>query len=149
MTNLNVIVAGIVATAVMTIFTELFFPLLKRNYHVVRILANMIRLQPVTPMNEKPQPQMIVAGVVHYAIGILFAFLYRSFVMWVPDWSPSLQAFVFGILIAVVAIGGWRLFFDLHPGPPPVSLTDYLGVIAIGHLLLSFTLAGIQHLASN
>jgi hypothetical membrane protein len=144
MSYFDQMVAGIVATLMMTVFTEIVFRLLKRKYHVIRILANMIRFQRVTPLQDTPQPHMLIAGVMHFLIGVFFALMFRSFVTWVPDWSPSLQAMVFGIFIGLIAIGGWRLFFDLHPGPPSVSLPEYLGVIGLGHLVLSFTLAGIH-----
>ena len=143
MTHLKLVMAGVVSTAAMTLFTEIVFSLLKRNYHVIRVLANMIRFDKVTPTHATPQPQMIIAGVVHYFIGIIFAFLYSSFIVWVPDWSPSIKALAFGVLIGLIAVGGWRLFFDLHPGPPAVSLPDYLSVIALGHFVLSFVLAGM------
>ncbi|MEJ1239832.1 hypothetical protein WBG78_16965 [Chryseolinea sp. T2] len=53
------------------------------------------------------------------------------------------ESFGFGVIIGLIAVGVWRLFFDLHPGPPAISLPDYLTVIALGHFVLSFVLAGM------
>lgn len=149
MSTLQIIIYGVIATAVMTLFTEVTFRAINRPYHVVRILANMLRFQHVTPVLNKPQPHMIVAIVLHYFIGVLFALGYLPLVSWFPDWSATTHALVYGVLIAFIAIGGWSLFFDLHPGPPQVNLRQYLITIGIGHLFLAGALATLYQIGFN
>ena len=144
MTHLFISLAGIVATLAMTIFAELAFLLMNRPYHVVRVLANMMRFKSTTPLNAKPFPELILAGILHFAIGILFAYGYRSFAIWVSAWSLPAQAMTFGIFIGIIAIAGWRIFFKFHPGPPPVYLPVYLSIIGVGHLVFAFTLLGVM-----
>lgn len=147
--TLPIIIYGVIATAVMTLFTEVTFRMLNRPYHVVRILANMLRFQQVTPVQTKPQPQMIMAVVLHYFIGVLFAIGYLPLVSWLPDWSATMHALLYGVLLAFIAIGGWSLFFDLHPGPPKVNLGQYLTTIGVGHLFLAGALAALYEIGTS
>ena len=144
MTFLSIIFIGAVATLAMTLVTELSFRIMNRPYHVVRILGNMLRFTMTTPLNAKPIPQLVLAGVLHLTIGILFAFLYQSLGMWLFSWSLAAQAITYGASISLLAIGGWQMFFDLHPGPPPLSRPVYLAIIGLGHMAFAFTLVAVM-----
>ena len=144
-----VVISGLLATAAMTIFTIVTFFVMKRPYNVIRILGNMLMFQPYTVTRHfAPPRQRILATFLHYAIGIIFAWGFQHYVMEGED-DVKMASLVYGIVIALIAIAGWRLFFFLHPGPPDISLKTYLLVIAAGHLILTTCLYVIyKHLIS-
>lgn len=133
------IFAGLAGTFFMSAFTEIAFIVLKKDYHVVRILGNMFMFRKTTPLQSTPPPGIyITALAVHYAVGIVFAYMYY----WLRDEDilnvTTLHWYHFGICIATIAILGWKLFFEVHPGPPTVQLKYYLPVIWLGHIILAF-----------
>jgi hypothetical protein len=131
------IIGGIIATLAMTLFAKATFAVLRRPYNILRILGNMLLFEPYTIVRQPPPPTALtLATFVHYAIGVSFAFGYQQFVINNND-DRILETVVFGIVIALVAIVGWRLLFFLHPAPPGIDLKTYLFVIALGHLVLT------------
>jgi hypothetical protein len=131
------IIAGIIATLAMTLFAKATFAALRRPYNILRILGNMLLFEPHTVVRQPPPPTArTLATIVHYAIGVLFAWAYQQFVINNND-DRILDTVVFGIIIALAAIVGWRLLFFLHPAPPGIDLKTYLLVIALGHFVLT------------
>jgi hypothetical protein len=70
---LKIVFAGIVATSAMSAFTEIGFRILRRPYHVIRILGNMMLFRKETPLTKKPSlPILLSSNLLHYAIGVFF-----------------------------------------------------------------------------
>src|SRR5689334_2459221 len=124
----SIIFAGIGATLAMTIFTDVAFRLLNRPYYVLQVLADMAGSQS-TSVKVESLLKLILAIVVHFSIGVLFAYGYQSFAVWVPDWSTLMQGLAYGAFIGVIAVGGWTACFDIHPHPPYVYLPVYLTIV--------------------
>ena len=139
-----VLFAGVGSTLVMTAFSEAIALVFRKPFHVVTILAIML---PFKKNSESPGTLMYsIATVVHYFIGVIFAFAYSlqlSERLIINDW---LSAFLYGGIIASVAVISWRIFFWIHPNPPPIELKNYLLTIWGGHIILSLTMAGIFRL---
>jgi len=131
------LLAGILGTAAMTIFTAVSFRLLKKPFHVVRILANMMRFEPTTVTDKPPLVTYAMANLLHYGIGVGFAFGYHRLVAEGILGPNILYALLFGAFVGALGIIGWRIFFAVHPSPPAVSFKHYLPVIWLGHLLLA------------
>jgi len=140
---------GILSTLAMTLFTESVFAIIKRPYHVVRILGNMLLFNRATNLRSVPPRSMVlIANFIHYAIGIIFTFGFHGLVTGKAE-SLLIGSLFYGVLIGVVAVIGWRLFFHIHPGPPPVELHVYLLVIALGHVVLSLTIYGMINICDG
>lgn len=131
------IIAGLVGTLVMTGTTELVATITRMPFHVIRILASMLPFQKhPTPPNTKT---FSLAVILHYTIGVVFAYGYVIVIG--RGWfnADLLSSILYGVIIGTIAIAGWRLFFLIHPNPPPIPLKGYLPVIWTGHIVLSLT----------
>jgi hypothetical protein len=137
---LTSILAGIAGTLAMTSFAEILAHLLKRPYFVVIILATML------PFNRDLTPPKasiyIAATILHYAIGVGFAYAYLRLMQEGVITNDTLTALLYGAAIGIIAIIGWRLFFTIHPNPPRIKPT-YFAMIWLGHVVLSVIAAGV------
>lgn len=133
------VVTGIVGTIAMTVCTVLVSLVIKRSYYVVKTLARMLQFRSPTPQKSTPVSYFF-ATVVHYGIGVGFAYLYYILLsLGVIDLNAT-YAGLYGILIGTVAVIGWRIFFAVHPSPPHYSLPIYLSMIWLGHIVLSMSM---------
>lgn len=140
---LTVIIAGIAGTLVMTCFTQITAYLSKKPFYVVMILATML---PFKRMAAPPKLSTYAAAtVLHYSIGVAFAYVHLWVILQGIITSNTLFALLYGVVIGTIAIIGWRLFFMIHPNPPRVS-TTYFVMIWLGHIWLSITAAAIFNL---
>ncbi|HZB12974.1 MAG TPA: hypothetical protein VE467_08105 [Chryseolinea sp.] len=134
------ILAGLVGTLVMTCFSQITAYFLKKPFYVVTILAMML---PFKKNVSAPNVYVYTAAtVLHYFIGFVFAYIY----FWQLEWLISndiVSALLYGAIIGSIAIIGWKVFFSIHPNPPPIELTLYLIMIWFGHIALSVTASAI------
>lgn len=104
----------------------------------MRILAGMLTFKRLTTLDFKPSfAAYVLATSIHYAIGVLFAFVYHWLIIRVLFQTTFANSILFGAVIGTAGIAGWSIFFAIHPGPPPVRLPTYLSVIWVGHIILS------------
>ncbi len=131
-----IIMAGIIGTLAMTLFVELIARLSGKPFRVIRVLAEMLRFG--RDLNRSQRRTLFVgATILHYAIGVSFAFCYRLAIdhdILGPTWKDAL---LFGAAAGLVGIAGWRLFFAIHPKPPEINLFQFLTVIWLGHLVFA------------
>lgn len=130
---------GIVGTLAMTACTVLASIMIRRSYYVVKTLARMLQFKSPTPAKSTPVSYFF-ATVLHYGIGVGFAYLYYVLLyLGVIDLNAT-YAGLYGVMIGTIAIIGWRFFFAIHPSPPQYSLPIYLSMIWIGHVVLSLSM---------
>ena len=140
---LTSILAGLAGTLAMTSFAEITANLLKKPYFVVIILATMLPFR--KDLSPPKASTYIVATILHYAIGVGFAYLYLWFMLEGLIINNAITAFLYGAAIGIIAIIGWRLFFTIHPNPPRIKRT-YFAMIWLGHVVLSIIAAGVFRL---
>ena len=136
-----VLLAGISGTLIMTGFTESVAFFFKKPFHDIRILSIML---PFQKKIESPRPGIYLAAtLLHYLIGVIFTYFYQWQLMerWIIN--DLLSAFLYGGIIGSIAVIGWRIYFSIHPNPPPIDLKSYLLTIWFGHIALSMTAAAV------
>ncbi|SEL53667.1 hypothetical protein SAMN04488505_102491 [Chitinophaga rupis] len=141
------VLAGIAGTAVMTGFAYLLSFLANKNWRVIHVLAAVLsgpRLQ-VQPL-PYTRTRLIIAGVVHYVIGVLFAIAYRMLVDAGVVSYTFTSAALYGVAIGVLAMLVWRITFALRYKPHGVQLSSYLPVIGSGHILFSLVMMVVLRL---
>ena len=143
MALLTTILAGIAGTLAMTCFTQITAQLLKKPFYVVIILATMLPFK--GELKFPAASTYIVATILHYLIGVVFSYIYLWLMLEGLITNNTLTALLFGAAIGTVAIIGWRLFFMIHPSPPPIEPT-YFVMIWVGHIWLSIIAAAIFRL---
>ena len=143
MALLTNIITGIAGTLAMTCFTQITAQLLKKPFYVVMILATMLPFKrDITPPNISTY---VGATILHYFIGVVFAYLYLWLTLEGLITNDTLSALIYGAAIGIVAIIGWQLFFKIHPNPPQIEPT-YFVMIWLGHIWLSIIAAAIFRL---
>jgi hypothetical protein len=131
--KMQIILSGLAGTLAMTLFVELVSAILKKPFHVVGILTRMLKRNDNESIAKK-NITYCMAVVIHYSIGVLFAFAFHLLVKQ-KFIDPTLwHALLFGSLAGLTAIVGWQLAFALHPNLPLINRSQYLLVIWIGHL---------------
>lgn len=140
---LTAILAGVAGTLAMTCFTQITAQLLKRPFYVVLILATMLQFKrDIAPPNASTY---VAATILHYFIGIMFSYLYLWLMLEGFVSNDTFSAILYGAVIGSVGIIGWRIFFKIHPNPPPID-TMYFAMIWLGHLWLSIIASAIFRL---
>jgi hypothetical protein len=143
--NLLIILAGFTGTLAMTLFTELASFILKKPFHVIRILSLMLHFGSNMTSKLKRDILYWIALVVHYAIGIFFSCVFDFFLEHDLMEFNLWNAMVFGSLAGLVGLLGWRFFFAIHPDPPSLILSQYLAIIWLGHLIFAMGAFLIYH----
>lgn len=143
MIMIRILISGIVATLAMTVFMNICAWISRRNMHVIAILSKMLpgffdRKGPEDQSRYRP-----MAFLLHYSIGIVFAFLYH---VWrssegSPDYQSMAEPWILGFLLGMIAVAGWTLFIRIHPAPLlTVPWEQYLVCVFIGHIIFSFAM---------
>lgn len=136
MATVLIIVTGIAGTALMTAFVYLISHITGKQLKVIHVLGSMLTGQVTTEKNVSAQSSVFIIGLVsHYAVGILFAFIYQrlwSLGLGRPD---ILNGLLFGFINGLIALAGWRSFFAIHPNPPRIDLANFLLIIFLAHLV--------------
>ena len=140
---LTSILAGLAGTLAMTSFAEITAHLLKKPYFVVIILATMLPFK--KDLSPPKASTYILATILHYAIGVGFAYAYLWLMLKGIITNNTLTALLYGIAIGIIAIIGWRVFFAIHPNPPRIK-PIYFAMIWMGHIVLSIIGAGVFRL---
>lgn len=135
---LKIIIAGILGTAVMTLFTYVLAFITKHRFKVVKILGTMLTFQTTPNKGLSHRPSAIIVGTIaHYFVGIVFSFAYA----WL--WSKELvdenffQVVILGFVTGIFAVMIWRIFIAIHPNPPDLPLQSYLSAILAGHIFFA------------
>jgi hypothetical protein len=138
MMNFEVAIAGIAGTLAMTVFTELIAYGAKKPFHVVSILARMLRFR--KDLRPISGTRYVVALIIHYSIGVLFSYGFEWFITNNRADMNLSNAIIFGGVVGLIGIIGWRIFFAIHPNPPEIILPPYLTTIWVGHIIFSVVL---------
>ncbi|HEY0741851.1 MAG TPA: hypothetical protein VGD40_10325 [Chryseosolibacter sp.] len=134
--NYLIIMAGIIGTLTMTLFIEVVARVSGKPFRVIHILADMLRFGQEFNHGQRRRI-FFLATILHYAIGVGFAFCYNFLLDSKYISSSWGDAVLFGASAGIVGILGWRLFFVVHPDPPVMNLFQYLTVIWLGHLVFA------------
>jgi hypothetical protein len=139
----NLIMAGLVGTAVMTFFMYGMSFLTDRVMKVIRILGTMLTFQ-TTPKGELSDSSwsILVGTIAHYVVGLSFTLVYAE--IWRTGLgAPTLRfGVIAGFVSGLVGMLGWRVYFALHPSPPKnVPLKSYLLTLLAAHVVFGVTVA--------
>ena len=128
-TILKVVIAALVATSLMTLFSYAYSAVRKQQFRETELLNHLLaRLHWIDPS----------AGVhhwagwcIHYLIGLFFVAIYY----WtgiVHDFSDYVIA---GALAGMVGVAGWKVIFALHPSPPSIPFKEYYLQLIAAHMV--------------
>jgi hypothetical protein len=139
----NLVIAGLVGTAVMTLFMYGMTFLTDRVMKVIKILGTMLTFQTTAKGGLSDSSWSIMVGTIaHYVVGLSFALVYYE--IWRAGLGePNLRfGVIAGFISGLVGILGWRVYFALHPRPPQiVPLKSYLITLLAAHVVFGVSVA--------
>lgn len=132
----KIMVAGILGTTLMTMYSYLISKKEKEQYREPELLNALIDRSKYLPSiaNKKTHP---AGWSAHYAIGILFVLSYKML------WEKSLEKPTIGKIIMIGAASGaigilsWKIFFSEHDNPPSNYRHGYYRQLFFAHIIFS------------
>lgn len=143
MITLQIIITGIAATLIMTVFMNLSAVVTRRNMYTVKILSRMLPTFFREKEESPSRSSTALALIVHYGVGILFVILYhllRTSAGYIGNQSMA-EPWIIGVLLGATAVTGWTIFIRLHPSPLlTVPWQHYLVCIFVAHIIFAFVM---------
>ncbi|WP_116788628.1 hypothetical protein [Flavobacterium psychrotrophum] len=136
----KIIIAGIVGTTVMTLYSYLKAKKEKQEYVEPVLINKLVDKSRNLPEVEDNDSHPLGWGL-HYATGI--AFMAAYYLLWKKVLKkPTLSRItITGVTSGIVGIAVWKLLFTQHDNPPHNYRYGYYKQLLIAHIVFSF--AGI------
>lgn len=132
----KILVAGIIGTTFMTMFSYLIADKEEEQYREPELLNALIDRSKYLPSisNKKSHP---LGWGAHFLIGILFMISYRM--LWhkaLKDPSTA-KTIIIGAASGAVGIISWKIFFSQHDNPPHNDRYGYYRQLFFAHIIFS------------
>ncbi|WP_339715728.1 DUF6789 family protein [uncultured Kriegella sp.] len=136
-----ILLAGILATTTMTLFSYLVSQIRNREFNEAQLLNKFIDNTKCLP--EIPNENSLWGWFLHYGIGIFFTvWMYCLFITF--EWQPSIWlGAVLGLIAGMVGAVGWLSLFAFHPNAPETDLKEFLIQLLMAHCIFGATVATI------
>lgn len=130
----NTLLAAIVGTTAMTLFSYLVSRKKNKDFREPRLLAKMVfRAFPqITKKDSK-----VVGWILHCSTGLAFTIIYKIFLENTKLKSNVPEGMVLGFVSGLVAVGVWKAAFSLHPDPPQIKFRDFYGHLILAHIIFA------------
>lgn len=136
----KIIIAGIVGTSLMTLYSYLVSEKEKQQFREPELLNALIDRSKVLPEIQDNSTHPAGWGT-HYGIGILFVISYHLLwknILCRPTIANTLTA---GAVSGLIGIVSWKVFFSQHDNPPHNDRSGYYRQLFVAHLIFTTTAA--------
>ncbi|MDN3724130.1 hypothetical protein QRD02_07030 [Aequorivita sp. SDUM287046] len=130
------IIAWIAAILTMTGFSALITQLLKRELREHLLLAQLLHTY---KGHSSGKPSVLIGWIVHFAFGLFFMACYELLWMLTDVIRSLWWSIIFGMLIGLVGIMGWKVMFKIHPKPPELHFKTFYIQLFFAHIIFSVT----------
>ncbi len=129
----KILVAGVVATSLMTIFSYGVSIVRSSQFREPQLLNILINRSHIFKI-EIPKNSKIGWGI-HYFIGWIFILIYD--IIWNnTQFEPTLTpGIIFGFMTGIVGVIGWRILLSLHHDPPHIKWVEYYLQLIVAHVI--------------
>ena len=128
-----ILIAGVVATTVMTLFSHLVSKIRKHEFNEAQLLNKFIDATEFLPDVNKENA--IWGWLIHYTMGIIFAAwmycIFKSFDSEITLWLGGILGLIAGMIGAV----GWMGLFALHSKPPRTDVKEFIIQLLMAHCI--------------
>ena len=129
----KICLAGLVGTTLMTLFSKVCGWLLSKEFSEPKFLDAFLR-----PSSVNHSKLHLLGWLVHYLIGILFAFLiYGYCARYATDFS-YLNGILLGPSLGLVGILGWKAMLSWKKKPPTMELPAFFIQLVFAHIVFAF-----------
>lgn len=130
---MKILLAGIAATSLMTLFSYLVSRVTGRQFREPQLLNILIKRSKL--ISFAPGKSHLAGWLIHYTIGFIFVFIFA--LLWK---NTALEPTVFtgallGFLFGFIGITGWKIMFYLNPDPPEIAFKEFYFQLIIAHVI--------------
>ena len=137
---IRLVVAGIVATSVMTAFSYIVANIRNRQFREPELLNIVLSSSDLLRVDLSKKSS--VGWILHYLIGLIFVVIFVIF--WKLEFIPIsiITGGIFGFLAGIIGVLGWKLFFYLSEKPSEVTWNfEYYLQLVVAHILFGISVA--------
>ena len=135
----DILLASLVATTVMTIFSHVVSIIRNREFNEAQLLNKFIDKTKCLP--EVNNENAVWGWIIHYIIGIIVAiWIYCVFLLFawpVTIWIGGILGFIAGVVGAV----GWLGLFTFHANAPETDVKEFIIQLLMAHCIFGATIA--------
>ena len=134
----ELLIPSISGTSLMTLFSYIISGKEGKNFSEPELLAALEK--DMLPAIAKPAAKP-AGWTTHYAIGVLFTYLYQRAGKSSGSKPTVAKGLLFGAVSGLAGILMWKGMFALHPAPPRTHYAKFYRQLFIAHLVFGATVA--------
>jgi len=139
----KIIIAGIIGTSFMTLYSYYRSNKEKQQYREPVLLNKLINRSRTLPV--KLEENSAVGWATHYSIGVMFVLAYYLLCRRALQHPTPSKALLIGSGSGIVAIASWKIMFIMNPNPPDNHRYGYYRQLFVAHVVFAaFALAGYR-----
>lgn len=138
----QIVLSGMAGTTTMTLYSYFLSRIKEKRFREPQILNYLIYGKEEVMMGPVEKSRLLLPGfLIHYGTGILFSSFYHLL------WKKRVKAGTVksgigcGLILGLVGASIWKSVFMIHPNPPKINQSSYLGQLIIAHLIFGATVA--------
>lgn len=135
----KILISGLVATSVMTLFSYLVSHFKSNQFREPELLNSLISRSEIIKL--KPSKNHFLGWLIHYIIGWGFVVIFH--LIWTYSELPVgiVSGSLFGFLAGIIGIFGWKMMFRLNQNPPEIDFGQFYFQLIIAHILFGISAA--------
>lgn len=135
----TILISGLVATTVMTLFSYVVSNFKAKQFREPELLNSLISRSEIIEL--KPSKKHFLGWIIHYLIGWFFVVGF-SFIWEYTQFSADIiSGAVLGMAAGIIGIFGWIMMFKLNQNPPEIDFSQFYIQLIIAHILFGISAA--------
>jgi len=136
---LAIFISGILATAVMTLFSYVVSNFKSKQFREPELLNSLISRSEIIKLEISKNH--ILGWGIHFMIGWFFAFIFSLIFEFIDFSAGIISGSILGLLAGFIGIFGWKVMFKLNRNPPDIDFSQFYLQLIIAHILFGITTA--------
>ena len=134
----RLIITAIFSTTMMTLFSYLYEARHSSKFKEPQLLNFLLCFSIVFPI--KPHKKSWWGWLIHYLIGGIFVLIFKGLIIYGLMEESFWYALLYGLLIGLVGIAGWKCMFTMVGKPPSLNKKHYYIHLWLDHLIFGATM---------
>lgn len=128
----KIVLGGLVGTTIMTAFSYMCGILFSKEFGEPKLLNKLLNRS--FSGDEDVKEDSPLGWIIHFAIGILFAWIMHLFFLWTDHTTWPIGSLL-GLAMGMLGVLGWALVLNLHRSPPKLELTEFYLQLVVAHVI--------------
>tara|TARA_R100001369_G_scaffold29172_4_gene52725 strand:- start:215882 stop:216322 length:441 start_codon:yes stop_codon:yes gene_type:complete len=142
---IRLIVAGAIATSIMTAFSYILSNLLNKQFREPELLNIVLSRSDFFRLELSKNSS--AGWILHYLIGWIFVVVFE--IIWKLEFIPiSISSgAILGLAAGIIGVLGWKLFFYLSKNPPETNWDiEYYLQLIVAHIIFGVSAAVVYNI---